>query len=149
MDRECGLLAFGKDANDQVLGMCRAGSVADGALWFDELVVEFPAPRNQLAGVDLFETMYWVGRFEEASDLEPFRIDRKDVKMAVCGSPRARDSDIRKALIERWGGEEAAIGKKADPGPLFGVAGDVWAALGVAVAWVVRVGHQKTARPAP
>jgi len=56
------------------------------------------------------------------------------VKMHLCGQARAKDANIRQALIDRFGGA-AAIGRKAAPGPLYGISGDVWQALGLAVTW--------------
>jgi len=45
----------------------------------------------------------------------------------------ANDASIRQALIDRFGGKDAAIGRKASPGPLHGIAADVWSALALAV----------------
>ena len=92
------------------------------------------------AGASLFETCEWSGRFMEAWISRDIRhnwywIERKEVKMALCGSTRAKDANIRQALIDRYGGKDAAIGCKAKPGPLYGIKADVWAALAVAVAW--------------
>jgi hypothetical protein len=42
---------------------------------------------------------------------------------------RAKDANIRQALIDRFG----AVGTKKMPGPLFGVSSHYWAALAVAV----------------
>jgi hypothetical protein len=85
----------------------------------------------------LFETCVWIGRFvqewETLTGAEPLRVFRREVKLHLCGSPRAKDANIRQALIDRYGGKEAAIGRKASPGPLHGVSGDVWSALAVAV----------------
>jgi hypothetical protein len=62
------------------------------------------------------------------------RIYRADVKLHLCNSHRAKDKNVRQALIDLYGPtKEAAIGRKASPGPLYGLAGDGWAALGVAV----------------
>jgi len=45
-----------------------------------------------------------------------------------------RDSLVRQRLIEVHGGDRAsAVGTKAKPGPLYGVASHAWAALAVAV----------------
>ena len=45
-----------------------------------------------------------------------------------------RDSLVRQRLIEMFGGDRAsAVGTKAKPGPLYGVASHAWAALAVAV----------------
>jgi len=62
------------------------------------------------------------------------RISRRAVKLHLCGSARAKDANIRQALIDRYGGS-AAIGRKAAPGPLYGVSKDVWSALAIAVTY--------------
>ena len=86
-------------------------------------------------GREVFETVYWIGRFAQAAQpVEHTLVSRGAVKMHLCGSKRAKDSNIRQALIDRFGGS-AAIGRKADPGPLYGISGDVWSALAVAVTW--------------
>ena len=51
--------------------------------------------------------------------------------MRVCGSARAKDANIRQAIIDRCGGPESI--KKG--GPLYKVSGDVWSALAVALTW--------------
>jgi hypothetical protein len=61
---------------------------------------------------------------------------RRDVKMHICGQMKAKDSNIRAALIDRFGGKERAIGRKASPGPLFGITADRWAALALAITWL-------------
>ncbi len=104
------------------------------------LAIEFPRARGMLASNDLFVTCRWVGRFAqkyyECSPYAPVTfVDRKDVKMCICESPRAKDTNIRQALIDRWGGKAKAIGLKATPGPLYGVKKDIWSALAVAVTW--------------
>ena len=64
----------------------------------------------------------------------PSMVYRHEVKLHLCGSARAKDANVRQALIDRFGpGKELAIGRKAAPGPLYGMTGDCWAALGVAV----------------
>lgn len=90
-------------------------------------------------GRDVLETVHWSGRFCEAWERwggTVERLPRREVKLHLCGSSRARDSNIRQALIDRWGGKETAIGRKATAGPLYGIAGDEWAALAVAVTWL-------------
>lgn len=78
-------------------------------------------------GREVFETVFAVGTFSAALDLR--LIPRRDVKLHVCASPRAKDANIRQALIDRFG----VVGTKRTPGPLFGIAGHRWAALAVAV----------------
>lgn len=63
------------------------------------------------------------------------RIFRRDIKLHLCNSVRAKDANIRQALIDRYGGKEKAIGKKKSPGPLYGIKSHMWAALALAVTY--------------
>lgn len=103
----------------------------------ETVVIEKVESYGMAVGAEVFETVFWSGRFAEAATrqlLEVQRIGRLKVKTTICHDSRAKDSNIRAALIDRFGGS-TAIGKKATPGPLYGVAGDVWAALAVACTW--------------
>ena len=55
--------------------------------------------------------------------------------MRLCNSMRAKDANVRQAILDRFGGKAAAIGRKRQPGPLYGIAGDLWAALAVGITW--------------
>ena len=90
-------------------------------------------------GKSTFETVYWIGKFSEHAD--PFiRIARRDVKLHLCGSMRAKDANVRQALIDRFpatgGGKIPQIGTKKQLGPLYGVSSHLWAALGVVITHV-------------
>lgn len=111
-----------------------------GKLWCDHLAVEMVACYGMAVGREVFETCVWIGRFVEAwkrthpGEYTP--VYRRDVKLALCGSSRAKDANVRQALLDRFGpGKELAVGRKASPGPLYGFKADLWAALGVAVTW--------------
>jgi hypothetical protein len=91
-------------------------------------------------GAEVFETCVWIGRFAERwqhaygyEHVPPRMVYRREVKLHLCGSSKAKDPNVRQALIDKWGGKDKAIGKKASPGPLYGLTGDCWAALAVAV----------------
>lgn len=88
-------------------------------------------------GKETFDTCIWIGRFMErfsASNTDV--IYRSEVKLHLCRSVRAKDPHIRQSLIDRFGpGKDRAIGKKATPGPLYGVSSHCWSALAVAVTW--------------
>jgi hypothetical protein len=105
----------------------------------DLLALEMVASYGMPVGAEVFETCVWIGRFAERWFWKkgvlpvPTLVYRKDVKMHLCGSTRAKDSNIRQALIDRYGGKEKAIGRKATPGPLYGMSGDCWSALAVAI----------------
>jgi hypothetical protein len=87
-------------------------------------------------GAEVFETVYWSGRFAQAFEGEHLldmvdRIERLKVKQHLCHDSRAKDPNIRQALIDRVGPQ----GTKKEPGPTYGITKDVWAALAVAVTW--------------
>lgn len=106
----------------------------------DELQIEMIASYGMAVGASVFDTCVWIGRFIEcwmrnyyAGDADPGLVYRREVKLHLCNSAKAKDANVRQALIDRYGGKEKAIGKKATPGPLYGMSGDCWSALGVAV----------------
>jgi len=82
---------------------------------------------------ETFETVHWSGRFYQAwPGTRVMRITRRQVKLHLCGNMRAKDPNIRQALIDMLG----APGTKKAPGPTYGVTSHAWAALAVAVtAW--------------
>lgn len=102
------------------------------------LVVEQVESFGMAVGREVFETVWWAGRFHQAWTLRGFRAERltrKAVKLHLCGTPRAKDTNIRAALMDKFGGKAAAVGSRLTPGPLFGVKADEWAALAVAITW--------------
>lgn len=97
----------------------------------DNLAIEMIASYGMPVGREVFETCVWIGRMVQVWR-EPEAVKlvyRRDVKMKLCGSARAKDGNIRQALIDLIG----PVGKKAEPGPLYGVKSHAWAALAVAV----------------
>jgi hypothetical protein len=90
----------------------------------DILAIEMIASYGMPVGREVFETCVWIGRFMQSfyKPLSIERIPRKDVKMHLCGSMRAKDANIRQSLIDK-------LGKEATKG----VAKDMWSALAVAV----------------
>ena len=98
------------------------------------IAIEMIASYGMAVGREVFETCLWIGRFMQAAGPDRVRlVYRKDVKLHLCGSPRAKDANIRQALIDRWGGKAEAVGTIKKPGPLYGVKSHAWAALGVGV----------------
>ena len=97
----------------------------------DILAIEMIASYGMPVGREVFETCVWIGRFQEIwGNDEYFKlIYRKDVKMHLCNVTRAKDSNVRRALIDRFG----KPGTKKEPGLLYGVKRDIWSALAIAV----------------
>lgn len=108
------------------------------------VAIEMPASYGMAVGVDVFETCEVVGRLHQSArerDMPVWRYYRNTIKNHLCHASNANDANIRQSLIDRYGpGKELAIGKKSDPGPLYGFAADDWAALAVAVTHLDRQG---------
>ena len=103
--------------------------------------IECVACYGMPVGAEVFETAEWCGRIREYvseffSPETVFRVYRKQVKLNICGQPKAKDANIRQALIDRYpaigGGKVPQIGTKKEEGPLYGLHSDLWAALAVA-----------------
>lgn len=122
------VMASGVAENHDILEMVDDDSLGNVA-------IEMIASYGMAVGREVFETCVWIGRFiERRSGHNACRlVYRKDVKLHLCGSPRAKDANIRQALIDRWGGKAEAVGTVKKPGPLYGVKSHAWAALAVAV----------------
>lgn len=101
------------------------------------VVIERVASYGMPVGDEVFETVYWSGRFAEACRMSQVeRITRKAVVTHLCNASKASDANVRAALIDRFGGMDAAIGRKASPGVMYGMDVDERAALAVACAWM-------------
>lgn len=100
------------------------------------LVIEQIESFGMAVGKEVFETVFWAGRFAQAWDAHDSRftwsmLPRKAVKLALCGTVKAKDANIRQALIDRYGGPSCI--KKG--GPLAGIKSHLWAALALAVTY--------------
>ena len=92
-------------------------------------------------GKSIFETVYWTGRFCASYDTANMpkryadRMPRKDVKMHLCQSMRAKDSTVSQALVDRFAPFEKNKGKgtKRNPGFFYGFKSDIWSAMALAV----------------
>lgn len=116
--------------NDDLLESIRCDGVFNKPP--EHLVIEMIASYGMPVGKEVFETCVWIGRFIEAFNGQNHSlIYRKDVKVHLCGSMKAKDGNIRQALIDRLG----PIGTKKNPGPCYGISKDMWSALAVALTW--------------
>lgn len=98
-----------------------------------QVVIEQVESFGMAVGREVFETVFWSGRFAQAcpARVRWDRLPRKAVKLHLCQSMRAKDANIRQALLDRFGEK----GTKKAPGPLYGIRADEWSALALAVTW--------------
>jgi hypothetical protein len=106
--------------------------------WLGDIAIEHVEARGMPLGNSTIDTIFWTGRFMQAyHDPDSVQLThRRDVKLYLCGSTKAKDPNVRQALIDLFpatgGGKVPQIGIKALPGPLYGISTHAWAALGVA-----------------
>ena len=154
---------FDKLPNESMLIVIGSGGA-------DLMAIEMPACYGMEVGQSIMETCEWVGIFRHAFGLrKAYKVYRKarnhkngveGVCMHLCKNNRAKDKNVRQAIIDLYGGDEKAIGGvrcrkcngkgwfgagrpvcpvcngdkwKSPPGPLKGIVDDAWAALAVAI----------------
>jgi hypothetical protein len=122
------LASFGKIYNTDMLEVIKNK-------YYEHMAIEMVASYGMAVGQEIFETVFWIGRFWETALLTDCKyiqkVYRKDEKMNLCHSMKAKDSNIRQALIDRFG----VVGVKKTPGWFYGVSKDVWAAIAVGVTY--------------
>jgi len=129
--------AFELEPNGRVLAFLELSRV--WATPAPVLVVERIESYGMSVGTTIFETVWWSGRFHQIYQGQAERLTRRAIKLHLCGTARAKDANVRQALLDRFspsgGGKTPQVGVKAKPGPLYGVSRDIWAALAVAVTY--------------
>lgn len=143
LDLDGHVLNHNKQSNDFVLGWVQAAFDRRVGNPIEHLVIEQVASYGMPVGREVFETVHWAGRFHQAALDFGFRasvtrLTRKTVAEHLCGGGEREkgktpnDATVRKALLDRYGGDEAR--KKG--GALHGITNDRWAALAVGCAYL-------------
>ena len=130
----------------------------------DILAIEMMQTQGMAVGQSTFEACAWIGAFWHAFGMDKYKyITRNQEKMSICGNMKAKGPNIRRALIDMFGGQDKAIGdvkcRKCKgkgwfgagrppcpvcqgakwlhpPGPLAGITEHVWSALAVCVTYI-------------
>lgn len=123
----------GKIDNDEMYKVIAENNDAD-------MAIEMVASYGMAVGKNVFDTCVQIGRFMEYADfmdMESKQIYRKEEKITLCNSLKAKDANIRQALIDRYAPHTANGGKgtKKEPGFFYGFKSDIWAAMAVAVTY--------------
>lgn len=128
-------LEFAKLTNDELYDLIRGRRFDET----DQAVIEMIESYGMAVGKEVFETVYWIGRFYETlkhkCTILPERLYRKEEKLHICHDTRAKDTNIRVALIDRFAQHDFKNGKgtKKDPDWFYGFKADCWAAYAVAI----------------
>lgn len=127
-------IEFGISPNRELLDRLRQSEFTSR---FERVVIEDITSYGMPVGREVFHTVRWTGRFQEAIEFDGWTrvefIGRKEIVTHLCGSARAKDPNVRMALLDRFGGKSQAVGLKAHKGPLYGISRDVWSALAIAL----------------
>lgn len=108
----------------------------------ETVVIEKIASYGMPVGAEVFDTCVWSGRFHQRikdfTGSDVFYLPRIDEKINLCGSSRAKDSNIRQALIDRFAKFDFKNGRgtKSNPDFFYGFAKDIWAAYAVGITWL-------------
>lgn len=132
-------LTWGFSKNEVLLAAIRDhedGDMTTFGCRAEHLAIEGIASYGMAVGREVFETCMWIGRMIERWDRDYTLVYRREVKMHLCGSAKAKDGNVRAALLDRFGpGKAIACGTKKTPGPLYGIAKHHWSTLGIACFW--------------
>jgi len=124
------ILDMGKIINDYLEDLLYSKRISNLR---PSVVVEIVKSYGMPAGDSLFRTMWWLGRFSVSCDnmcYHYYEVTRKAVVSYLCNSGRAKDSNVRQALIDKY--EPDLPPKKRPKKFLKGVSKDMWSALAIA-----------------
>ena len=141
-NRACGVVLYDSERRDatRILAPCASLPVDHVPALFaslhsiDFVAIERVQSTGQ-SGNDLLRTCEVVGRLWQSAEAEGHGVMllyRREVCSWLHVHGAGKDAQVRRAMIEMHGGDKrAAVGLKRSPGPLYGVSGHAWQALGL------------------
>jgi hypothetical protein len=104
----------------------------------DVVVIEKVESYGMPVGREIFETVLWSGIFNQAARSAGhspiYHVPRRAVKLELCGTSKAKDANIRQAIIDLYG----PVPKKSQDNAHYGLfkpSKDTWQAWALAVAF--------------
>ena len=133
MDEQRNVLDKGKVRNSAMLDY-----IWIMAREIDHLACEMVASYGMPVGAEVFETCTMIGKIERSAELKNIphsRVFRLEEKVTICHDSRAKDANIRRALIDQYAkhDKERGTGTKKNPDHFYGFKSDIWAAFAVGV----------------
>ena len=107
------LLSFGKIANEALMQIIKNND-------YDQLVYEQFQSFGMAVGESTIESILWNGRLIQAAidrGIPVDRIYRKEEKLCLCNTLRAKDANIRQALIDRYAKQIKKMEKELKKNP--------------------------------
>lgn len=137
MDYECKPIRLAKEVNEKALRILDDSRIK-------EVRIEMIASYGMPVGYEVFETCLFIGRIiQRCIDLKLNYelIYRKEVKVNLCGTTKAKDSNVTQALVDRFarGQNNKGKGTKKEPGWFYGFKKDIWQAYAVGVTAIDRM----------
>ena len=134
-------LTFGKVSNRQIESLLWVCVTGKDRIDVKQVVIEMIASYGMAVGSEVFDTCVEIGRLTVLAELNGTNCDyiyRRDEKLTICGSTKANDANIRRALIDRFAKHDLKNGKgtKDKPDWFYGFKADIWAAYAVGVTWL-------------
>lgn len=130
-------ISFDKIENNKMFDVLKANKD------IKKIIIEEVRSYGMSVGQTVFDTCRWYGRFEQFAldtipDVEVVYICRKDVKMNLCGTMRAKDKNIIIALVDRFAPNSTNYGKgtKKNKNFFFGFKSDVWQSYALATTYI-------------
>lgn len=126
-------VAFAKTMNEALLE-----SIEHGTFAYDAVYIEMVASYGMPVGREVFDTCVWIGRYLQTAltqGADVHLVTRLQVKLHHCHDSKAKDSNITRALVDRFAYGQTNYGKgtKSAPGFFHGFSADVWQAFALAV----------------
>lgn len=119
-------------------GMAVGASVFRTCEWFGDFRRAWMSGGRQLVGHDSGGPYTYTEKYQWAG------LYRIEEKMVLCGQSRAKDANIAQAIRDLYSGwfnldTKKLTGGKNNPGPLYHVKKDLWAALAIALTFSAKL----------